>query len=178
MSLRIIPALHKGAQAQVHAFIALHHRHHKAPAGEVFRLACADETGAVRGVLTMGRPVSRAFDDGWTMEVTRVATDGARNACSLLYGSARRIAWSMGCRRIYTYNLSEEGGASLRAAGWTEDGPAGGGEWSRESRHRKPADRPVRKIRWSCVNPRAHQGDVLWPEAEVESLPLFGGGAV
>lgn len=120
--LTIIPA----SRADVAAFIARTHRHHKPPAGDVFRLAVVDETGAVRGVASVGRPVARMLDDGWTLEVNRVATDGAKNACSLLYGAARRVAWTMGYRRILTYTLPEEGGASLRAAGWTLDGATGG----------------------------------------------------
>ncbi|WP_249713896.1 hypothetical protein [Rhizomonospora bruguierae] len=30
----------------------------------------------------------RLLDDGLTLEVTRVATDGTRNACSMLYAAA------------------------------------------------------------------------------------------
>ncbi len=175
MGLTVIPAFHSGARTQVHDFITAEHRHHKAPVGEVLRLACVDDGGKVRGVLTLGRPVARVSDDGWTLEVTRVATDGARNACSLLYGAARRLAWAMGCQRIVTYTLPEEGGASLRAAGWTCEGSAGGGEWSRTSRPREPVMRPDVKTRWVCHNPKAHTGPVEWPDIQQEPLPLFGG---
>jgi len=163
--LTIIPA----SRANVVAFIARTHRHHKPPAGDVFRLAVVDETGAVRGVASVGRPVARMLDDGWTLEVNRVATDGAKNACSLLYGAARRVAWAMGYRRILTYTLTEEGGASLRAAGWTLDGATGGGEWSRDSRAREAAERPDVKSRWSCVNVAAFGGEPTWPVAEEEA---------
>jgi len=64
------------------AFIRKHHRHHKPPVGHKFSLAVADESGAVRGVATVGRPVARMNQDGWTLEVNRVATDGCENACS------------------------------------------------------------------------------------------------
>ena len=178
MLLRVVPVIHKGGQALAHAFIAEQHRHHKAPAGDLARLACVDESGAVRGVLTIGRPVARNLDDGWTLEVTRVATDGARNACSMLYGAARRLAWAQGCRRLVTYTLPEEGGASLRGAGWTCEGSAGGGQWSRSDRLRAAAERADTKTRWSCLNPTAFQGAVQWPDAEQDPLPLFGGGAL
>ena len=173
MTLRIAPA----SRADVAAYIARIHRNHKPPAGDVFRLALVDEAGTVRGVASVGRPVARMLDDGWTLEVNRVATDGARNGCSLLYGACRRIAWTMGYRRIVTYTLPEEGGASLRAAGWACDGGSGGGEWSRPSRERGEADRADPKLRWSCVNPDASPVDTVWPEADVSpQVGLFDGG--
>lgn len=165
MSLWVVPA----SSADVAAWIARVHRNHKPPAGDVFRLALVDETGTVRGVASVGRPVARMLDDGWTLEVNRVATDGVRNGCSLLYGACRRIAWTMGYRKIVTYTLPEEGGASLRAAGWACDGAAGGGEWSVASRPRAASARPDPKLRWSCVNADASPVDTLWPEVPQSS---------
>ncbi|MGT2493099.1 XF1762 family protein [Cupriavidus basilensis] len=40
------------------------------------------------GVAIVGRPVARALDDGWTLEVNRLCTDGTSNACSMLYAAA------------------------------------------------------------------------------------------
>ena len=165
MKLCTVPA----SRADVAAFIARVHRNHKPPAGDVFRLALVDETGTVRGVASVGRPVARMLDDGWTLEVNRVATDGVRNGCSLLYGACRRIAWTMGYRKIVTYTLPEEGGASLRAAGWACDGASGGGEWTRASRERDRAERPDPKMRWSCTNPEASPVDTAWPAPLVSS---------
>ena len=62
-----------------------------------------------------------------TLEVTRLCTDGTKNACSFLYGKAARAAFALGYRRIGTYTLPDEGGASLRAAGWKLIGERGGG---------------------------------------------------
>ena len=84
-----------------------------------------EDDDAVRGVAIVGRPVARMLDDGATVEILRVCTDGARNACSMLYGAARRTARSLGYTRIVTYTLPEEGGASLRAAGFRCEGAAG-----------------------------------------------------
>jgi hypothetical protein len=53
-----------------------------APAGCKFSVR-ADDAGVLRRVAIAGRPVSRAFDDGLTLEVTRVATDGTANVGSL-----------------------------------------------------------------------------------------------
>jgi hypothetical protein len=90
----------------------------------------------VHGVAIVGRPVARGNDDGWTLEVNRCCTDGARNACSMLYGAAWRATKSLGYRRLITYTLPEEGGASLRGAGWTLVGKRGGGNWNTPARPR------------------------------------------
>lgn len=99
------------------AFVARHHRHHAPPRGCKFVLGVCDETGALRGVAMVGRPVARSFDDGLTAEVNRTATDGCPNANSALYGAAWRVAAAMGYRRMVTYTQGNETGASLRAVG-------------------------------------------------------------
>jgi len=129
-----------------HEFIRRHHRHHKPGPGDKFCVAVADEDGTVRGVAVVGRPVSRMLDDGWTLEVTRCCTDGVANACSMLYGACARAAFAMGYKRIGTYTLPEEGGASLRAAGFRLLGEAGGGSWSCKSRPR--VDKHLTLIKW------------------------------
>lgn len=132
---------------EANAFVAAHHRHH-GPARGCILCVAVSEGDVVRGVAIVGRPVSRMLDDGWTAEVVRVATDGARNACSMLYGAAWRAARAIGYRRLVTYTLPEEGGASLRAAGWRCIGEAGGGSWSRRSRPRVDTHPTQTKIRW------------------------------
>ena len=133
------------------AFILLHHRHHKPPVGHKFSVAVADEEGAVRGVATVGRPVSRHLDDGWTLEVNRVATDGFPNAASALYGAARRASWALGYRKLITYTLPSESGASLRGAGYRLIGQAGGGSWSRKGRPRVDKAPTIFKQRWEAT---------------------------
>ena len=118
------------------SFVQRHHRHHRPPVGHKFSLAVADQSGTVRGVCMVGRPVARANDDGWTLEVTRLASDGCPNACSCLYGAAWRAAKSMGYRRCITYILDSEPGVTLKAAGWKCLGQRGGGSWSCQSRPR------------------------------------------
>lgn len=106
----------------------------------------------VRGVLIAGRPVARLNQDGRTVEVTRVATDGCRNACSFLYAAARRVAAAIGYHRILTYTLPEESGSSLRASGWRcTDLGAGGGSWSREHRPRVDLHPLQQKLRWEAT---------------------------
>lgn len=120
---------------EANAFVRLHHRHHTAIQGHKFSLGAmlGDE---LVGVAIVGRPVSRMRDDGATLEVTRLCTDGTKNACSFLYGAAARAAFALGYRRIGTYILSTEDGASLRASGWRLLGERGGGSWSRGARPR------------------------------------------
>jgi len=132
---------------EARAFVERHHRHHRAPTGGLFAIgACVG--GDVVGVGIVGRPVSRMLSDGWTAEVTRVCTDGTSNACSLLYGACWRAARAMGYRRLVTYTLRHEGGASLRAAGWRAVGETRGGSWSRRSRPRVDLHPTQAKIRW------------------------------
>ena len=121
--------------AEANAFVAQHHRHHKPAVGHKFSLGAA-LGDAIVGVVIVGRPVSRMRDDGETLEVTRLATDGTRNACSFLYGAAARAAFALGFKRIGTYILKSEPGSSLRAAGWKLIGERGGGSWSVPSRPR------------------------------------------
>jgi hypothetical protein len=136
------------------AFVARVHRHHKPPQGGLFAVACslrvtaagdtsaaALECGAageerIVGVAIIGRPVSRMLADGYTAEVTRLATDGSRNACSILYAAAWRACRALGYRRLITYILDTEPGTSLVAAGWRCVWEAGGGSWSRTDRPR------------------------------------------
>ncbi|MFG6197768.1 XF1762 family protein [Nonomuraea sp. JJY05] len=115
--------------AQACAFVDGEHRHLRAPRGHKFSIgAVVDEldpqTGTLAegeslvGVAIVGRPVARLFDNGRTLEVTRCATDGTRNACSALYSASWRAARPMGFTRMITYTRADENGASLKAAGW------------------------------------------------------------
>jgi hypothetical protein len=133
---------------EANAFIKAHHRHHRPVRGCICVVAVADDEDVVRGVAVLGRPVARLADDGWTAEVTRCCTDGALNACSMLYGACRRAAFALGYRRVITYTLPDEGGASLRGAGWRCLGTAGGGSWSRRDRPRVDEHPTQQKIKW------------------------------
>lgn len=110
-------------------YVRQHHRHHKPVAGHKFSIGC-EADGELVGVIIAGRPVSRYLDDGFTLEVTRLCTSGEKNACSFLYGAAARAAAAMGYKRIITYTLESENGASLRASGWICQGKAGGLRWT------------------------------------------------
>lgn len=136
---------------EANAFVTEWHRHHGRVIGHKFSLGVALD-GSVRGVAIVSRPVSRRLDDGLTLEVTRVATDGAKDACSALYGACRRATFALGFKKLVTYTLASESGASLKAAGYRLIGEAGGGSWSRASRPRVDTHPTQRKLRWEAAN--------------------------
>jgi hypothetical protein len=146
MALTVVPI----TQREAMAFVEQYHRHHKPPRGSVFQLAASDGEKIV-GVVLVGRPVSRRLQDGWTLEVNRSCTDGTRNACSLLYGAAWRAARALGYRRLITYTLPDEGGASLRGAGWRTVGERGGGSWNVPSRPRVDQHPTQVKLLWEAA---------------------------
>jgi L-amino acid N-acyltransferase YncA len=146
MSLSLVPITLREARA----YVSEKHRHHRAPQGGLFAVACSDGE-VIRGVAIVGRPVARMLADDFTAEVTRLCTDGARNACSMLYAAAWRAAKALGYRRLVTYILDTENGASLRAAGWRLIGAAGGGSWSVPSRPRVDTHPLQGKLRWEAA---------------------------
>lgn len=136
--------------AEACAFIAKHHRHHLPPQGWKFGIAVNDGECVV-GVVTVGRPVARHYDNGWTLEVTRLCTTGEHNAASMLYGAAWRAARAMGYKRLITYVLASETGTSVKAAGWRVVGEAGGGSWDTPSRPRVQTAPTERKTLWEMT---------------------------
>jgi hypothetical protein len=138
--------------AEANAFIARHHRHHKPVPGMKFCVG-VENNDAIVGVAIVGRPVARMLDDGYTLEVNRTCTDGTKNANSALYGACRRAVFALGYRRLITYTLPSESGASLRGSGWRCLGAAGGGKWSRPSRGRVDTHPLELKLKWEAVPP-------------------------
>jgi hypothetical protein len=150
-------------QQEAFAFIREHHRHHDPPTGSVFQVAVNDGERVV-GVATIGRPVARMIQDGYTAEVTRLCvieglpkvidSEGKEHsapASSLLYSAAWRAARALGYRRLLTYTLASEDGTSVKAAGWVEIGKAGGGKWTRPSRPRVDTHPTEMKTLWEPV---------------------------
>ena len=117
-------------------FVAKYHRHNLPTVGGKFAVGAA-VAGKLVGVAIAGRPVARKLDDGKTLEVLRVCTDGTPNACSFLYARIAKIARLMGYEKVITYTLESEGGASLRAVGAKPTGPLFSHEWGNLARPRK-----------------------------------------
>lgn len=147
MALRISPV----NLDEANAFVEALHRHHKPVPGAKFCIAAVNGDKIV-GVVIVGRPVARNSDNGLTLEVNRCCTDGTKNACSMLYGAAWRVAKNLGYERLITYTLPSEGGASLRASGWKLIGERGGGNWNVPSRPRIDTSELLRgqKLLWEA----------------------------
>lgn len=134
---------------QANALVGELHRHHKMAVGHRFSIGLKDEEGVVIGAAIVGRPVAREVDQYSVAEITRLVTNGTRNACSALYGACARIAKEMGFVSIQTYILGDELGTSLKASGWTLDRVSDGGDWNRPSRNGRRLDQPmVAKQKW------------------------------
>ncbi len=148
MGLRIVPLTLR----QANALVSELHRHHKPARGHRFSLGTRSGEGPLVGAAIVGRPVARAYDPYLTAEVTRLVTDGTKNACSILYAACARAAREMGFRIIQTYILDTETGTSLVAAGWTCMGETRGDTWTRAARSNRRVDQPqCKKLRWEKV---------------------------
>jgi hypothetical protein len=161
--MRVIPL----ELAEANRVVAAWHRHHKPVVGHRFSLGVIDDDGVVRGAAIVGRPVARlAGLPREVLEVTRLVTDGTKNACSMLYAAAARVGRQLGYLRIQTYILDEEPGTSLRASGWRSDGPSGGGQWGRVGRPRCTDHPTGLKERWSLQLAPDMEQEIRFPENE------------
>lgn len=125
---------------EANGFVHMWHRHLDPVQGHKFSIGAALE-GVLVGVAIVGRTIGPWKYSPRTLEVTRVATDGTKNANSFLYAAAWRAAKNLGWLRLVTYNEEGESGASLLGAGW-----------------RVVAERPARKG-WNCPSrPREDKG--------------------
>jgi hypothetical protein len=145
--MRVVPLTLKEANA----LIASLHRHHKPVVGHRFSLG-ASYNGELIGAVVVGRPVSREVDWRTVAEVTRLVTDGTKNACSCLYSAASRACQTMGFEKIQTYVLESEPATSLKASGWHFEILTSGGTWNNGARKGRREDQPLeRKQRWARV---------------------------
>ena len=131
-------------------YVREYHRHNIPPTGGKFAISVVRDN-KLCGVAICGRPVARRLDDGRTLEIYRVCTDGTKNACSKLYGACIRIARDMGYSRVITYTLQSETGASLRASNFRDEGERGGVEWTGSRRRDYYISPPEKKKRWSYI---------------------------
>ena len=133
-------------------YVAHHHRHHRPPQGALFALG-AEKDGQLVGVASVGRPVGQGLQDGRTVEVTRVCTDGTRNACSFLYARCRRAARALGYEHVKTYTREDESGASLRAAGFEQEALLPARSWAAANvaRIRHDQSTPAARVRWGAA---------------------------
>lgn len=125
----------------LNALVAALHRHHKPVQGHRFSIG-VEHGGKIVGGVSVGRPTARMTDQRTVLEVTRLVTDGTKNACSALYSAAARVGKELGYASIQTFVLATEPGTSLRAAGWEFAGESDGGDWTRISKPNRRQDQP------------------------------------
>lgn len=141
--MKLAPITVKAATRQVREW----HRHLPELQGGLFAVQLVSAGGKCLGVGIVGNP-PRVWQGAGRCVIARVATEGAENACSMIYGALARAAKALGYSEAWTYTLPDEPGTSLRAAGFVDMGLTRGGEWARPSRARAPAKRPEQKRRW------------------------------
>lgn len=68
----------------------------------------------------------------------------------MLYSHSWKAAKALGYKRLITYTLPDEGGASLRASNWKLVGLKGGGNWNVATRPRVDVAAELRgqKLLW------------------------------
>lgn len=154
MSLTIRPC----SLREANNFVEQNHRHNKSVTGHRFSISCYDGD-RLCGVAICGNPIARKLDDGLTLEIRRVCTDGTRNACTKLYGACCRAAKALGYRKVITYTLQSEPGTSLHASNFSiADDNCGGTSWNMPSRPREEYQETLfgverkypdeKKVRW------------------------------
>lgn len=138
--LKIVPI----ELAEANELVSRWHRHHKPSQGHRFSVGCVNGQGEFVGAAIVGRPVARKVNWRTTVEVVRLVTNGTKNACSMLYAAAAKIAREMGYYKIQTYILDVESGVSLLAAGWKCEAETAGGAmetYGRKAPQERPADK-------------------------------------
>lgn len=132
---------------EANEFVLKMHRHHKPVVGHRFSIG-AEHDGRLVGCVIVGRPVARQSDQRNIAEVTRLVTDGTKNACSFLYAQSARAAKELGFSIIQTFILNTETGISLKASGWQPVGLTKLGSW--HTRENRRHDQPEgQKMKWT-----------------------------
>jgi hypothetical protein len=144
MGLKVVPLTLK----QLNVMVSNLHRHHQPVQGHRFSLGAVLDDRLV-GACSVGRPVSRGCDWQTTAEVTRLVTDGTKNACSIHYAAAARACKAMGFEKIQTYILEDELATSLKAAGWEFEEMTQGREWKHTQGPRRSDQPTCPKQRWA-----------------------------
>ena len=130
--------------SELNALVSNMHRHHKPVQGHKFSIGVIND-GVLVGGCSVGRPVARACNADTTLEITRLVTDGTRNACSFLLGKVCQIAKLMGYEKVQTYILETENGASLKSAGFQYSHTTRGGQWKHTDGKERRTDQPICK---------------------------------
>jgi hypothetical protein len=108
---------------EANKFVDEHHRHHRPTTRNCGKWAISaidNISNDLAGVAICANPVSATYMDGYTLEVTRlcVKDNCPKGTASFLLAKCAKIWGQMGGRKIITYTLDYESGASLKGAGW------------------------------------------------------------
>jgi hypothetical protein len=139
---------------EANQFVEQFHRHNKRTSRDGGKFAIGASSGsALVGVAIVGLPLARLLANGWTAEVLRCCTlnDAPKGTNSFLYAASWRVWREMGGKRLVTYTLKTESGASLRGAGWKVVAESIGHTWNRENLGRMREWQPIygqMKFRW------------------------------
>ena len=170
MSLKVVPL----ELAEANEFVRRYHRHHQPTLFHRFSLGAVDANGVLRSAAIVMKPVARlGGNPREVLEVSRLVSDGTKNACSILYAAAARAGKELGYCRIQTYILEDEPGTTLKASGWIYEGVAGGGQWKHTDGKARRTDQPNgKKGRWAKTLNDASRVVMPWT-AEVEDSDLW-----
>lgn len=83
-------------------FVKKYHRHDIRTVCWKFAISVCDEEG-IHGVAICRRPINQKNDDGLTLEIYKLCTDGTFDVDSMLYNSCCRIGTDMGYKKIILY---------------------------------------------------------------------------
>ncbi|MGV0830714.1 XF1762 family protein [Empedobacter brevis] len=108
---------------EANLFISKHHRHHRPTTKNCGKWAISvinKLNEQIVGVAICANPVSATYMDGYTLEITRlcVSEEAPLGTASFLLSNCAKIWQTMGGKKIITYTLDYESGASLKGAGW------------------------------------------------------------
>ena len=116
-------------------YVKRYHRHNDKVVGHKFSIG-AYYKDVLSGVAICGRPVSRRFDNGEVLEISRLCTIGIKNTCSKLCSYVVKYAKLKGYKKIITYTLMSENGSSLKASNFKlEKENAGKLSWNGKRKH-------------------------------------------
>lgn len=149
MKIAVVPVTVPVANRYI---VSLHRHHAPLPGGFAWFCIAAVAAGYCRGVAICGRPTNRNNDNGQTVELLRLASDGTPNVASALLGACARTAKAMGAARIITYTLEPESGSSLRGAGWAREADGIRTFWQTGHTRSRAVQREhmqVCKVRWA-----------------------------
>lgn len=143
--------------AEANRLVSLWHSHHKPARGHKFSIGAFADAVPV-GAVIVGRPAAPSLDNGITFEVTRLVTNGHKNAASRLLGAARKAAFAMGVKRLISYTRHDEHGTSYRAAGWVQTATTVGRGWNSGNKALRwlpglyePTTEVVDRVRWEAT---------------------------